>query len=431
MRLRHLAWTTFACVLACTTEHPPEEDPRDEDPPPPACAEPLLDTTFLLAPTAEGTQIRPGAVWTGDTLWATWLDAAEDGSGNFHVYATRLGCDGSQLTPPFRVNTSEDGNHGDPVVTAGDGNVYLAWDVSRSVEPSLVIRYRTFRADGTPLMDEDRTLALTDQGLPSALNAWIPSIAALPDHRFAIAGSRGIEAAPAFQAFVQRVDAHGDLLGDTIDGHVSPAATQLNVSIAARGDGTLHLAWPEEPFEGLPRVVQNTVEPAASAAYPQPPFPSMLGRVTNQPRQATSLDGHRNYLVFQTEDEAWTRVHLKDGTTEDPLGPTLLLGTGGRHEHSAVVAAGPGGGAVVFHRHTLGQTNEVRVQRFREGEDGMTLGEPVPLPTVNGALAPYLPTLTHVIDDVWFVGWTERDTEAPASQSLQLRVLGRFIDLSE
>lgn len=156
----------------------------------------------------------------------------DDGSGQFDVFATRIGCDGAVRVQPVRLDAADDANHVDPAVAASSDRALIAWHRDDGQYPyNLSIHRAVVGADGG-IITPGEALDLAFDGAPHEGNAWMPAVAPLPDGAFAVAGARGHEAYNSFQTFVQRVDAGGDPTEDTVD-----VAAVVAASWALDGDG--------------------------------------------------------------------------------------------------------------------------------------------------------------------------------------------------
>ena len=378
----------------------------------------LTNVTLELDPAGPDTQIHAAAAFDGNAVWVAYN--IPDALGGFDVYALRLCGDGTVLVPPFKVN-STDFNDVDPDLAVGNDKLYVVWlsDNSSGLR-NLDIYYRVYTIDGGPLMASDRRLSTTRGGQAADYNAWMPQAAVLPGGAFAVAGAWGLEEAGRFQVFIQRIGANGDLIGEAIDGCFEAGVAQLYPDLAAAGDGTLYLGWTRSPDDGAEHVVHTRLAPEDTE--PEPPVEAVAAQSGSGAALAPSRgESVRVYLAFHTEGGANVDVLLKDAARPGVETPVLRFGTSTEIDHSPAVAAGPDGGAVVWHRLIRGFENDVLVQRFND--NGQVLeksGEPVRL---NGDVAPpYAPAVTHISGHIYFIAWSE-------GKSPDFRLKGRFVNL--
>jgi hypothetical protein len=87
---------------------------------------------------------------------------------------------------------------------------------------------------------------------------------------------------------------------------------------------------------------------------------------------------------------------------------TTTLGGAGALDHTPIIAAGGHGAVVAWMRNLGGLSNELVLQPVRLEGESWTVGDELVLDTET-AVAPYLPGLTWLCDDVWFVTWIEGD----------------------
>ena len=246
----------FACSSTAVSAPAPSPSPSSSSdaasPPPSTCAGTAkLDTAFDVDPSGPDGQIHAYAEPAGDGFFVVYNRPLEGSSSQaFSVYATKLGCDGRIVVPPVRVSDSSD-NEIDPAAVWDGTKLLVVWSADTGKAPTnLELRTRTLSADGKPT-GPVRTLALQRKGKPNVGNAWMPALASGPKGVGAfLAGAWGNDDAPAFQAFVQKLDANGALSGDAEDVALAPKSTQGAPSVVADETGKRFVAWSEEANVG-------------------------------------------------------------------------------------------------------------------------------------------------------------------------------------
>ncbi len=384
------------------------------------CATGLVTgVTIDLAPLADPPQIHAAALFDGATVWLAYNLPDGEGSGGFDVFARRLQCDGSLLGEAVRVTTTLGGNDIDPALALSqDGVVGITWQADNGTGiDNMDVLFRTYDQDGPARMASDVILETTRDGAPVTGNVMQPQLAGLADGEFAITAVRGLVEASTFQAFVQRIDGDGGLVGTAIDGYFEAGVTQSAPTVAADGQGDLYLAWVRTPSGEDDRVVHASI--AAGTDQVEPGFPRDV--LTNQtgygPSYAAGSDD-RIYLAYASS-AADRDIVLTDGSQFDGAPAFVYFGDASRVDHSPTVAATDGGGAVAYFRNVSGIRNQVVVQPFGFDGTSFTLGVEQVLDT-DTAIGAYPPALTHVEGDVYFVAWSEG-----ASPDLYLK--GRFV----
>jgi hypothetical protein len=378
-----------------------------------SCAERLvLDTVFELDPDGPDTQIHVNAAFDGESLWVVWN--RPDGNNYFDVWAQRLGCDGAALVAPFLVNTT-DHNEIDPSVAVGDGNVYVVWQADNNTGVNnMDILMRTYTVDGAPIMTADAIVETTYDGTPVEGNVMAPGVTALPGGQFAVSGVRGLDVAPAWQVFAQRLHADGSLVAEALSPIIEPAATHMYPAIEARPDGTLHLAYTRA--EGIYERIYHTAYAAdATAPDPNPPVEGIVGAEGTGVALASSPSGDIVYLAFGDGNNiALTTTDATDGPT-----PVYIGGSG--TAHSPVLATRDGGGALVYYVNVGGLNNELRAVAF--SYDGTTLSFSTVVVLIPDTVPPYQASITHITDDIYFVAWS-------GGPNPDYRISGQFVELA-
>lgn len=371
-----------------------------------------LDTVTELDPDGPDTQIHVNATFDGAGVWVVWN--RPDGASYFDVWAQRLGCDGVALVPPFQVNTT-DHNEVDPSVAVGDGNVYFAWSADNNTGiNNMDLLVRTYEIDGTPLMAADTIVETTYDGTPVTGNVMSPAVAALPGGRFAVAGVRGLDVAPAWQVFAQRLHADGSLDGTALSPIIEPAATHMYPALVARPDGGVHLAWTRA--EGADERVYHAWYNPGATTPDQTPLEAVAGTQGTGVSLATAPDGSVTYLAFGDGNDI---VLTTTALINAPTPAVFSYGLG--PAHSPVLATREGGGALAYYTNVGGLQNELHVAAFAIAGDAVVVDNDVML--IPQTVPPYQASITHVSGDVYFVAWS-------GGTNPDYRVFGMFVSIN-
>ena len=124
-------------------------------------------------------------------------------------------------------------------------------------------------------MAQDQILETTRDGTPVTLNAWMPEVTALPNGQFAVAGSRVPDASSLWQAFVQRLDDDGSLVGEALDVMWEPDVSQWYPTLAALPDGTIYVAFERSPVDVDEQILHTRFAPGADTPEPDPPVAAL------------------------------------------------------------------------------------------------------------------------------------------------------------
>jgi hypothetical protein len=239
-----------ACSSTSTTPSGGTDDAGTDAAPSLGCgAGTVSETAVEIDPSGPDGQIHAYAVPTGDGFFVVYNRPAEGStSQSFAVYATKLGCDGKVLVPPVRVSEGDD-NQIDPSAAWNGKNLVVVWSADTGKSPvNLELRTRVLDAAGKPL-SAVRTASLVRKGKPNVGNAWMPEVVSGADGTWLV-GAWGHDEAPAFQAFVQKLDPQGALAGEAEDAALAPTTTQSSPAVAVDAQKRTILAWAEEPNQG-------------------------------------------------------------------------------------------------------------------------------------------------------------------------------------
>jgi hypothetical protein len=388
----------------------------DDDAAAAACADEVLrDESLWLDAGGPDTQIHAAVAADGSGVWVAYNRPRDDGSGQFDVFVTRIGCDGGTRVEPIRVNAADGANHVDPALAATSDRALIAWHRDDSQYPyNLSIHRAVVSADGD-VVAPGEALALTWDGAQYEGNAWMPSVAPLPGGGFAVAGTRGHEAYSSFQAFVQRVDTLGEPTEDTLDVSDDPDGSQTSPALAASADGDLVATWTRSTVDGDDEVRLAAIPAGAGAAGPDESV--LPGAVTY-----TAAACHGQLAVVAATQDLGGSASIVARTTAPGAG-VWETAEAGRFIHSPALSAHGERGALAAYRLVSGLSNELFVASWSLDGDGIQGGRVEDIDVGDGA-PPYAPAITHVVEDVWFVAWSEGDNP-------DYRVRGRFVDLGD
>ena len=418
MRLALLVFLSFGVVAApgCTPDPPGDDDTAgsddddtnpgdDDDDAASTCAEGVLrNEPVWIDEGGPDTQIHASVAADDEGVWVAYNRPRDDGSGQFDVFVTHIGCDGEVTVTPTRLNDADGANHVDPSVATACGRALIAWHRDDGQFPhNLSIHRAVIEVDGT-VATPGSTLVLDDGAYEG--NAWMPAAADLPDCGFAVAGARGHEEYGTFQTFVQRLDSDGEPDGATADAAADPVASQTAPALVADDAGEITAAWTRTPIDGDDEAHFTVLGGSSEAIVADAATHSPSLTLADVPVIAATLDQSSSATIVLRTTEA--DAHL------------LEIAEAGRFLHSPALAADGTEGAVAVYRLVSGLDNDLFVTRWsRDGlalvegaSDGIDVGDGAP---------PYAPALAHVVDDVWFVAWSE-------GENPDYRVRGRFVD---
>lgn len=345
------------------------------------------------------TQIHAAALFDGEALWITYNRPEPGGTGNFDVWAVRLGCDGVPLHGPFRVNTTVEPNDVDSDLAVSRDRLSIVWQSDTGEFPdNLSIGYRFFELDGTPVHADDRRLVTTWDGAEVTGNHWQSSVVAARDGGFLVGGARAIPAATAFQVFAQGLGSDGAPTGDTLSPVLEPDVSQTAPSVAfgaegprmswTRTDETSEQAWVAQLPEGTPAQLVAGAEASGMS----------------------HLHGGWAAVAITSAGEQDVELLLDGG------GLSATLGAPGRIDHSPRLADG----AIAFLRNESGLRNDLVVQTFTASDtDGVVVS---PEHVVATDVPPYQPAITRVAEGLYAVVWSR-------GTSPDFRLVGRFVSL--
>lgn len=361
----------------------------------PICAE--ANVTLDVDPEGPDTQIHPAVAADGDGVWVVY-NRVTPGARTFDVWATRLGCDGQPIVPPFEVSTDAVNSDTDPGVAVGaDGTVFIVWtnDV-QGADPNLVARYRLYAPDGTARTDV-RPLITQRIGVDFPGGQWMVQVAATADG-FVVAGARGVEERSAFQVFGQRFDTVGEPIGETASTE-RDMTQQLDPDVAVADDGTIWIGWGEGDQGNGAVVAAAWRDDAALMPLPVLPAPAGSTRVATAGERAFVL-GH---LTKRGGTDIAVRAMDGEGSVEvGGMGAIDIQPAMAAHDQTAMLA---------WFRRIRGNQAAVWTQQLDLSAGLSAVGEPIQIETTDPA-APYPMALTALRNGRFAVVWTEGEQPA-------------------
>jgi hypothetical protein len=383
-----------------------------------ACVDALvIDETFEIDPEGVTTQIQASVLFdpAADGVWVVYNLPAEDGSGTFDVHVARMHCDGSHQVAPRRINTTNDRNDIDGELARVGDDLLAVWASDDGISPvgNIQILAMGLDPDGNPTFDADVVLQTAWQGEPVTGSAWMPHLRA-DDDAFVLVGTRGIES--AFQIFVQRLDESASLVGDALAPAIEPGVGHDTVDLAVLDNGDSAVAWAGTDEDDLAQVRHAIV--IDDAFVPDPPA-LLLEDDASSPAVARDPSGTGAYVAVSVADGGGRTIRIARGAPGDRTAPVIL---GDGLSFSPSLASGPTGAGVAWYRNISGIRNALWVARLVDDGDALTITAEQAIPDAEAA--PYASTITHVVDDVYFVAWSQ-------GTSPDLRLYGRFVDLAD
>lgn len=370
-----------------------------------------LDETFVLLE-GESTQVHAHMAFDAQHqgVWMAYTRRADDGSSNLATAIARIGCDGTVQLEPRTLSTST-ANHNDPEVVLGDDRVLVIWSVDDGSggDGNLDVVTRVLDRDGAPRQDTEQPVALTRGGAPFEASAWMVHAAAVADGTFMVAGTRAIEEISAFAVFVQRLDADGNAMGETIEPMLVDGIAHTEPRIAIADDGTAYVAWSQTADFSTYQVAALSLAPGAGGR-----------EVTVQ----TFGDEGDHPFVAAGSDPLWATSAAAAGGRSIRVWPAadttpLELGEAGALDHTPALALSGGGGVVAWYRHLGGARNEVFVAGLQDvGTGNPTADAGMQIPEAEAA--PYPLAITAVGEGTYLVAWSQGDNP-------DFIVRGRFV----
>lgn len=380
---------------------------EDGGPPPLDCATLALDETFVVAPGFSDANIHPSATFTGDAVWAT-VTVVEPGTSVFDVMLVRLSCDGRQ-SDPILVSSTPALSDLDADVALGSEGLLVSWQADAG-SGTIETWVRLHDDETGTALGEPRKLETTREGEPVEGTVWSPLLVE-NDGAFDLVGERGIEAASAFQAYVQPLDATGASAGATIEPFFEAMVGQ-NGAVGLRTSEGLTLAWTREPAEGEPSVV--TVSPGG-----EPVTVPAGGLQASGPSLAAF--GDQRWVAYSTG--AGTRRIEAFPIGGDTAAP---FGRSGNTDIGPQLVAGDSALGLAWLRATAGFRADLFVRRVDVEGTVPTAGDEVEIPTTGDVFAPYAIDMVHIRDDVFFLTWIQGETR---DGETRYEMAGRFVQL--
>lgn len=315
-------------------------------------------------------------------------------------------------------------------------------DVVQPPNDNMLVRYRTFKIDGTPIMAEALRYLPELDGEEPLVNNWLPKVTGLPDGRFAMSSAWAWPGGKVFQTVIQRFNADGTKSGNLIHPYPAPNMEEMYPDISADGAGNLHLVWVEE---GWLVTEQNSIWAQISSAtimadseVPLEESPVVIFSGEYPSIKATS-DGN----VFTVFGGLGEDIKVYAETAGRTVVATTNLDYNSVDEYSPEVAVGPNGPAVVWYRsrddgggaNAFNNDVMIKTLAWNGGNSITTFGDPIVVNTINGlvkhsAISVYEPIIVSLGQGNYLVSWTERDYQViDGTGKTMYKVFGRFMKL--
>lgn len=380
---------------------PVVEDGGTDAGPLPTCADALAERTVELAPGFLETQIHPYAVYDGEQIWVT-LTAHVEGEEGLDVFLTTLDCAGVARGlaegAPAAVHENSAPNDIDGTIAIQGDRVLVAWqlDEGEGVQTAVRAFDRTTRSALGP---ETRVLT-TRGGAPVEGTTWFPVLAPRPaladvEPGFWLAGTRGIDEAMAFQAYLQVLTLDGALIDEASEPLPAVGVTQSFPGLAVDASGP-HLVFTGEPTD-------EPVQAYYAAPGEEPRTLDDTVVSTTDPALAVGDE------VFVAYAAGARRVSLR----------AIGAGAGGADVAAEVTRNGVGPylavdpedgsrGAILYARNLSGfSATELIVQGFAFVDGAFELGAEVRLPLRDPVPVPYRPSILALEGGYYLAVWSE------------------------
>ncbi len=382
--------------------------------PAPACPTEWLEGGFRVDPDASLTQIHASAAWDGEAVWVAYA-VLEPDSANFDIWATRLDLQGETLVAPFQLDGGEGYNETYPRVAVSGDRVVVAWQSNNGAgQDNMDLVLRAFDVDGGNLDASPTVVEPVVNGLPQTGNGWMPSVVGDPAGGFVLGGDWALDSVSTFQAVIQDLDADGQPVGDGFVPELDGAQSHYYPSATSGPASERLLAWESWTKAGGTAIALSIDGALASFDdHDDAGLPSVSWE--------RAADGQPHLVYYAVQGSEYDLV-LAGG---DLAGAPVItnLGQSSKIDHTPIIAAGERGAVVAWMRNLSGLSNELVFQPVRLEDGAWTTGDELVLETAT-AVAPYLPGLTWLCEDLWFATWVEGDNPDYTVQGAFLRFEG-------
>jgi len=458
---------------------------------PKSCAELIANRDLMkLLPNEGRLVVLVNAAFDGKAIWLGWTSFS-DQTGFGTIRAARMACDGTFLVAPFDVDPDNAGNSYEAEIAISGDNVMITWhqdyqgyytfrdgrglverETADIVEPvdaedmdvtvktdavqdvidmpndNMRVYYRSFKLDGTPIMDAAQRFMPAIDGEPPSVNNWIPKIAALPDGRFVIASTWAWPGGNVFQAVAQRFNADGSKSGALIFPYPRESEDEQYTDVAVNGVGDILLTWSHTTTllgKSVTKIARIDVPANSGETYSEPTFFETAG---DNPAISVNPAGHIFTAWHTSSDRPGLSLAAVNPAT-GAVATTVLTETNWFYTYPAI-ASGQSGTVVVWYKWNnekdpnTGKYNTTDLLMFRPAWDGAAasiaaIGDPL---VVNrddqnqqyDAMQYYEPSVIDVGSGNYFVMWSESycdpclDPAAPDVEAVwHYPAYGRFV----
>jgi hypothetical protein len=373
------------------------------------------DQTFALDQEEGARSFQTHAYFDGEAIWIVHA-IVPAGVSAIQIQALRVGCDGAVLNPPLIISPDNSFTHTEPRITGYGEHVMVAWQTDSSAVPdNLSTHYRVFDRNAGPLAASATHLDTQYKGA-SAGNTWMPDLAAGPAG-FAVAGLRGVSDFTSFQSFMQRVDFGGAMVGEAVDGELQDGLWQGQAALTLDDSGAAIMAWELTAEDDSNYIVQARIGAGQSAPESAPV------RMSNDNGSQVSFGSSTAMGSYVVAGRAAGGLIVKPADALDPSSSELVLDRA-KVALYPQVALGNGTGVVGWLENTAGVEAEIYLQGFTsESANPIAMGGARILATDNATVGAYRLSISHILDQVFVVTWTEGPVTA-------LQVKWRLVDMS-
>lgn len=393
------------------------------------CVTPLTNQTITLTSVLG---IYGRAAFDGKTVWTTYATRELDASGNatsrLDTFAARLDCAGQLVGGPQRISTTASANDTQPLVAVSGNAIMYAW--TGELDPDIAasnctagsclrafVRSYNKNDAASPILFNDKTLLMRYDGTAYNQNVLPSGLAAGPDGHFYITGVRAVSDAPGWTLFLQELDRQGNGVGDAVHPLVETDGAAHGLTSSALYDDTIYVAFEREGAnESSWSVALMRLDATDRSLIDTEP--TILGAGT-RPSFGTKVEANAPLLLAMGTAAATGQAAVLDARLPNF---SMTLGSVGNTNVAPMVVARTGGGAVAWMERS-GGTTRVRALGFAYDNNTFTQGNEFEL--TAAANVNYGVSITHVIDDVYFITWSE----GVGGNDFRLR--GRYIALAQ
>jgi len=320
------------------------------------------------------TQIHPDATLWNDQLWLVYNKSPQ--SSKFDVFIQARDCEGNLVYGPEQLDESSS-NDTYPRLAGNDDHLLVVWQRDNSAAPhNLSIQHRSF--DGENWSEQD-SWTPTVEGAAFEGNAWMPAIASTSSGAFVVAGAFGLSSS-GFKTILGLFDPQASETTSI----VSAGGSHTYPDLSTDESGSVWAAW-----ENWSADQGTNIQYAQWDEDLQSQSETMEIGEADSKAPSIAWDGSPQILYHQ-ERNGSIQVYWNGSALGDtPINHTANLASGESLTHS------------IWMHNISGLNNALMSAPLQSDMQGTSLREKV---------APYRPTITHLGQDRFFVGWIEGDS---------------------